>query len=113
MIQSTAFGNIGRDAELKTVGKTQLLEFSLACNDGFGDNKTTTWINCKLWGARAEKLEKHFTKGTKLVVAGNLKNRKYTTKDGVEKFSTELNVSDFSFAGGPKTDGVSDDGIPF
>lgn len=40
------------------------------------------------------------TKGTKVGVSGELTNRPYTTKDGVQKHSLELRVSDLTLLGG-------------
>ena len=97
----TITGALGRDSELKTTaaGKA-VLNFSVANNTGYGDNKKTTWFRCTMWGARAEKLQQHFLKGTKLLVIGEFELREYEKKDGSAGTSAEIFVKDFEFIGG-------------
>ena len=97
-------GALGRDAELKSLpsGKN-VLEFSVAVNSGFGDNKKTYWWKAKIFGDRATKLAEHFTKGTKLLIEGVPELREYEAKDGSGKrISPEIFVTDFEFIGGKK-----------
>ena len=97
-------GGLGRDAELKSLpsGKN-VLEFSIAVNSGYGDNKKTYWWKAKLFGDRAVKLAEYFVKGTKLLVEGVPELREYEAKDGSGKrISPEIFVTDFEFMGGKK-----------
>lgn len=97
-------GGLGRDAELKTLpsGKN-VLEFSIAVNSGFGDNKKTYWWKAKLFGDRATKLAEYFVKGTKLLIEGVPELREYEAKDGSGKrISPEIFVTEFEFMGGKK-----------
>ena len=97
-------GALGRDAELKSLpsGKN-VLEFSIAVNSGYGDNKKTYWWKAKIFGDRAAKLAEHFVKGTKLLVEGVPELREYEAKDGNGKrISAEIFVTDFEFMGGKK-----------
>ena len=97
-------GALGRGAELKVLpsGKN-VLEFSIAVNSGYGDNKKTYWWKAKLFGDRAAKLTEHFVKGTKLLVEGVPELREYEAKDGSGKrISPEIFVTDFEFMGGKK-----------
>ena len=104
-------GNLGRDAELKTTASNkQVLTFSIANTVGFGDNKKTTWFRCNLWGARAEKLASHLTKGTKLMISGELQVREYEGKDGSKKTSVEVFVKDLEFIGGKASGDSADNG---
>ncbi|PTA98884.1 MULTISPECIES: single-stranded DNA-binding protein [unclassified Sulfitobacter] len=41
---------------VKSVGQTQVRNFHVASDTGFGDRKSTLWPGCAIWGARAEKL---------------------------------------------------------
>jgi single-strand DNA-binding protein len=94
-------GNLARDAELKTLPSgTQLLEFTIGNNIGYGDKKQTIWIRCAMFGARGEKLAQYLTKGTKVWVTGELSIRDYTGKDGTPKYSVELNTRDIELLGG-------------
>lgn len=97
-------GGLGRDAELKSLpsGKN-VLEFSIAVNSGYGDNKKAYWWKGKLFGDRAAKLAEYFVKGTKLMIEGVPELREYEAKDGSGKrISAEIFVTDFEFMGGKK-----------
>lgn len=104
----TITGSLGRDADLReTPAGKAVLNFSIANNSGFGDNKKTFWFRCALWGDRARKLAEHFTKGTKLLVSGEMQLREYE-KDGEKKISPEIFVKDFDFIGGKKGESAND-----
>ena len=93
----SATGGIGKDAELRyTPNQDAVCSFSLALSSGFGDKKVTTWLNCNVWGSRAETLAPMLLKGTTVGIVGELTNRPYKAKDGTEKFSLEVRVSDLT-----------------
>lgn len=60
---------IGRDAELRTTqsGKS-VLSMSVVYDVGYGENKKSQWLNLVMFGAQAEKVVQHFTKGKQIVV---------------------------------------------
>ena len=93
MLVITAHGNLGRDPELKTVGTSQVANFSLAVSTG---KEETTWINCQVWGKRSEVVMKYMTKGSKITASGRGKLRMYTKNDGTQGQSLELDVQDFT-----------------
>lgn len=92
-------GRVGQEPELKDVGQSQVLNFSIANETGFGDNKTTNWFRCAIWGKQATSLQQYISKGKQLFVTGELTLRKYE-KDGVEKMSPEIRVNSIDFVGG-------------
>jgi len=95
-----ASGGIGKDAELRyTPNQDAVCSFSLALSSGFGDKKVTTWLNCNVWGKRAETLAPMLLKGTTVGIVGELTNRPYKAKDGTEKFSLEVRVNDLTLYG--------------
>ena len=98
-------GRIARDPELKSVGQTQVLEFTLADNVGFGDKKTTNWFRCSLWGKRGVTLSEMLTNGREVVVAGEITIREYQNKEGVTKYSNDVNVYNLTLVGN-KTEGA-------
>jgi single-strand DNA-binding protein len=104
-LKVTAVGRLGRDAEVKTVGQNQVVEFTLACDEGFGDRKVTNWLRCSWWGNLAAKMLDHMKKGKPFIFYGNLKLRPYTDKDGNEKISPDLEVTGFDFTGAPRDEG--------
>ena len=95
-----AIGNIGKDAELRFTDKGDpVAQFSFALTSGYGDKAVTTWLNCNLWGKRAETLAPMLSKGTKIGITGELTNRKYAAKDGTEKYSLEVRINDLTLLG--------------
>ena len=59
---------IGKDAELRSANGKAVLSLSVVYDIGFGTNKKSQWLNLAMWGAQAEKVAEHFTKGKQLVV---------------------------------------------
>lgn len=121
-------GNVGKDGEVRTTqsGKVNC-SWSVAVDTGFGQNKTTTWVRCTMWGERGEKICAYIKKGTKVVVTGEPNLNVYENKEGVTKTSLELRVSEVKLMSGvdegrsnnggggetPPQDGDLDDKIPF
>ena len=93
MLNITAHGNIGRDPEIKDVGSSQVCNFSLAARTGKDE---TTWINCAVWGKRADAAMQYLRKGSAITVAGRGKLRTYQKKDGSEGQTFEMDVNEFT-----------------
>lgn len=104
MIAMTAAGTVGQDAELQfSAAGTEVLNFSVACRTGYDKQKgesVTTWVRCVMFGKRAETMAPMLTKGSKVTVTGTGGLRTYTTKDGRDGTSLELNVSEVALQGG-------------
>ena len=97
----TIAGQLGRDAEVRQMPNGDpVANFSVA--DSQGREKPTIWWNCQLFGKRAESLAQYLTKGTSVTVSGNVTQRSYTDKNGVEKVSTEIRVADVALQGSKK-----------
>ena len=123
----TVAGQLGKDAEVRFLPNGDpVANFSVA--DSQGKDKDTIWWNCQLFGKRAESLAQYLTKGQSVTVTGNVSQRRYTDKHGVEKISTDVRVNDVALQGGrkesatpqaqkPKSQGGRfadmDDSIPF
>lgn len=77
-------GRLGKDAELKFVGQknTPLATFSVAVNDGWGDQKKTYWFDVDVWGKTAESLTQYLTKGVQVAVRGKLRQETWETDGG-------------------------------
>jgi single-strand DNA-binding protein len=99
MISMTVAGNVGRDAQLRrTQGGDPVLGFSVAVDmgkDKNGNKRDAVWVNCSIWGKRAESLATYITKGTKLVLTGRPGVNVYEGKG-----SLTLSVNDLTFMGG-------------
>ncbi len=73
-------GNTGKDAEFKTTQSSEFCSFSVAVDDGYGENKTTMWFDVTRWGKGADGLARILRKGSKVAVAGELSTREHNGK---------------------------------
>ena len=97
MNSCTFTGRLGRDAETRKVNDTTVTSFSLASDVGYGDKKTTIWLDCSIWGNRGVTLEPALVKGAEITVIGELSEREYTNKDEELKKALSLRVSNNSY----------------
>ena len=107
MNQYNGSGYLGNDAETRfTKSGTAICSFNIGIKTGYGDREGTLWIKCQLWGSRAEGgLVQYLKKGSAFEVTGELSMDVWTTKDGVEKSTLQMNVSDIGFCpGGSKSE---------
>lgn len=94
-----ATGNLTRDIELRYAASgTALASFGLAVNrrkkvgDQYEDE--TSYLKCVAFGSLAENLAQSADKGSRVIVAGYLKQNDWTDKDGNERHELELVVND-------------------
>ncbi len=97
MNSCTFTGRLGKDAETRQVNDTTVTSFSLASDVGYGDKKTTFWLDCSIWGNRGVTLEPALVKGAEITVIGELSEREYTNKDGEVKKALSLRVGNNSY----------------
>ena len=89
-------GNITKDAELRyTTNDKAYSKFSIANNEGYGDNQKTNFFNCTLWGKSAENLNRFLTKGQKVLITGKVEINDYKDREGVERKIIDINVDSF------------------
>jgi single-strand DNA-binding protein len=99
-------GHVGQDAVLRDAGANKVLAFSVAYSSPYGD-KATTWFNVSFFGKRAEGIAPYVLKGTLVAVTGVVTLRGYTSKDGVEKSSLDVNATDIQLLSSPQANGDS------
>ena len=74
-------GNIGKDAETRTTqGGDTVTSFNVAVEHRQGNDKSTIWFSCSIWGKRGDALARYLTKGGKVSVAGDLSTREHEGK---------------------------------
>lgn len=88
-------GNLGRDAELRyTTNGTAVATVNMATTETWNDNgkkqEHTEWHRVVIWGKAAEGLAPYLEKGKQIYVEGKLRTRKWTDKDGVDRYTTEI-----------------------
>lgn len=80
MLVVTAAGNIGKDAQVRKAGQSDVCSFSVATERKDRGEKKTIWIDCSIWGARGVALAQYLVKGTKVAIAGELSTREHEGK---------------------------------
>ena len=96
-------GNLGRDPEVRsTQDGMKIVQLSVATSESWKDKASgerkdkTEWHRVVIFNERlAEVAEKYLRKGSKVYVEGQLQTRKWTDKDGAEKYTTEVVLSRF------------------
>ncbi len=102
----TFTGRLGADGELRTTQSGEkVLGFRVANDVGFGERKTTQWVDCSIWGRRAESLAPHLTKGKQVVISGEVTLREYEKRDGTRGAGLTVRVAEIDFTGGGREDG--------
>ncbi len=77
--------------------------FPLATNETYTNRQTnervtnTEWHNIVVRNKAAEICEKYLSKGDKVYIEGRIKTRKWADDKGMERYSTEIQCSDFTF----------------
>ncbi|KRE88741.1 single-stranded DNA-binding protein [Frateuria sp. Soil773] len=100
-------GNLGNDPETRyTAGGTAVTSLSVATSEQWTDKQSgerqerTEWHRVKLFGKLAEIAGEYLKKGRQVYIEGSLRTDKYTDKNGVEKYSTDIIASDMQMLGG-------------
>lgn len=103
----TLIGNVGQDPESRAFANGDAItSFSLATSESWKDKNTgeakeaTEWHRCVAYRRLAEVVSEYVHKGDKLFVEGKIKTRKWTDKEGSERYSTEISVDNLIMLGG-------------
>ena len=97
-------GNVGKDPEIRrTQDGRPIANLSIATSESWRDKATgekkekTEWHRVVIFSEPLCKVvEQYVKKGAKLYIEGALQTRKWTDKDGVEKYSTEVVLQGFN-----------------
>lgn len=103
-------GRLTRDPELRrTQSGVAVVSFTIAVDRDYaaqGAEKETDFIDIVAWRGTAEFVEKYFSKGRMIIVAGQLQIRNWEDKEGHKRRSAEV-VADSVYFGDSKRDGDS------
>ena len=97
-------GHLGDDLKMHYFeGGGAIGRFPLATNESYLNKSTgekinkTEWHNIVVRNKAAEICEKYLSKGDKIYIEGRIKTRKWTGEDGNDRYSTDINVNEFTF----------------
>jgi len=116
MNKAMVIGNLGSDPEVRyTANQTPVATFSLATTerwkDGEGNKQEhTEWHRIVAWGRLAEICGEHLHKGDKVFIEGKLRTRKWTDRDDITRYTTEINARELEMLGGRQENGGSPPG---
>ena len=99
-------GNLGRDPEMRTFPSgDRVANVTIATTDRWKDKtsgemkEATEWHRIVFNGRLAEIAGEYLRKGSQVYVEGSLRTRKWTDKDGIEKYTTEIRADQMQMLG--------------
>ncbi|MFZ6872140.1 single-stranded DNA-binding protein [Undibacterium sp. Di27W] len=99
-------GNLGRDPETRYMPSGDAMtSITVATTDSWKDKSSgekkeqTEWHRITFFGKLAEIAGQYLKKGSQVYVEGSLRTRKYTDKDGVEKYATDIKADSMQMLG--------------
>lgn len=114
-------GNLGKDPEIRRTAEGKpVVNLSIATSESWRDKTSgerkdkTEWHRVTIWNEGLCKVaEQYLKKGSKVYLEGTLQTRKWTDKDGNEKYSTEVILQGFNgvltMLDAPKSNGTDND----
>ena len=107
----TIIGNLGRDPENRYLPSgEQVTSIAVATTDRWRDKATgdmkdqTEWHRISFFGKLAEIAGQYLKKGSQVYIEGRIRTNKYTDRDGVERYQTQI-IADTMQMLGSKQDG--------
>ena len=96
-------GRLTKDVDIRYVntanGQMAIARFTIAIDrapkpDG---SKDADFISCQAWGKRAETIQQHFGKGSRIAVTGSIRTGSYQNQQGATVYTTDVEVNGFDF----------------
>lgn len=104
-------GRLARDPELRrTQSGVAVTSFTLAVERDYcetGKEREVDFIDCTAWRGTAEMIDKYFSKGRMMIVAGRLQIRNWQDKDGNKRRSAEIVAENVYFVDSNPQNGQS------
>lgn len=102
-------GNVGADPEVRAMTSgDSICTLSVATSERWKDKNSgeqkeaTEWHRVVLFGKLAEIAESYITKGSTVYIEGKIKTRKWTDKEGVDRYTTEIHAETMRMLGTPQ-----------
>lgn len=118
-------GRLGQDPDVRyTASGSAVTTISIATSESWKDRNTgqqqerTEWHRVVFFGRLAEIAGQYLKKGSQVYVEGSLRTNKYTDKQGIERYSTDINANELQMLGGggnpnnPTNQHVDDQSMP-
>jgi len=108
-------GNLGRDPEVRYIPNGDAIaNLNIATTEKWKDKggemqEHTEWHRVSFFGRQAEVCGEYLKKGSSVYVEGSIRTRKYTDKEGVERYATEIKGTSMQMLGGKSTQSDSTD----
>ncbi len=100
-------GRLGNDPDVRyTASGSAVTTISVATSESWKDRNTgqqqerTEWHRVVFFGRLAEIAGQYLKKGSQVYVEGSLRTNKYTDKNGIERYSTDINANEMQMIGG-------------
>lgn len=114
----TLIGNLGADPEVRHMTNgDQVANIRLATTDTWRDKasgeqrESTEWHRVVFYRRLAEIVGQYLNKGSQVYIEGRIKTRKWTDKDGQERYTTEIEATEMKMLGG-RRDGQGNQALP-
>ena len=107
-------GNLGRDPEMRYLPSGEAVaNLAIATTDKYKDKsgqmvEQTEWHRVSFFGRTAEVCGQYLKKGSQVYVEGSIRTRKYTDKEGIEKYATEIRGDRMQMLGSRSGGGMAD-----
>jgi single-strand DNA-binding protein len=107
-------GNLGRDPEMRYLPSGEAVaNLAIATTDKYKDKtgqmvEQTEWHRVSFFGRTAEVCGQYLKKGSQVYVEGSIRTRKYTDKEGIEKYATEIRGDRMQMLGSKGGGGMAD-----
>lgn len=104
-------GRLTADPELKDGKNAKYVDFSIAVNRAYKENKEVHYFNCRSYGPIAETIAKHFSKGRPIHIEGRLDNSRWQDEQGKNRSMIRIIAEEFEFIDSPPKKGESQEAI--
>jgi len=108
--QCNFIGNVGKiETRYMTSGEA-VTNISLACNETWKDKsgekqERCEWVSCVMYRRLAEIAAEYVKVGQQLFISGKMATRKWQTKEGQDRYTTEIVVNEMTMLGGKSQGG--------
>jgi single-strand DNA-binding protein len=105
-------GNLGADPETRyTASGTAICTFNLATSESWTDKQSgekqerTEWHRVKIFGRLAEIAQEYLKKGRQVYIEGSIRTDKYSDKNGIERYATDIIANEMQMLGSGGSEG--------